>query len=179
MDLLKHFKSFFVFVSLFTEIFNLSRAAASLPVPAAPVVDPEAAMNQQMSPPGTAPVDHNQDQHNKLVDGAMKMICFCLPTAVAFVAIALQSLQTKSQLPLAFHFLIVALLFSFNFLFLGNFITPKFPEIAQVLEFVGVFFAVTAIYIAFTIPLPVWLKCITWTTFVISFFTIVVCFRRT
>ncbi|KAK3227937.1 hypothetical protein Dsin_007799 [Dipteronia sinensis] len=169
MDLVNFFKSF---VSVFTTILNLSRAAAT--VPQAALLDPEAAVNQQMSPPGTAPIDHNQ--HNKLVDGAMKMICFSLPTAVA---IALQPLQTKSQLPLAFHFLIGALLFSFNFLFLSNFITPKFPEIAQVLEFVGVFFAVTAIYIAITIPLPIWLKCITWTIFVISFVTIVACFYRT
>ncbi|KAK3227941.1 hypothetical protein Dsin_007803 [Dipteronia sinensis] len=172
MELINLFKSF---LSFFTKTINLSRAAAT--VPPAALVDPEAAVNQQMNPPGTAPVDHNQ--HHKLVDGATKMICFSLPTAVAIVAIALQSLQNKSQLPLAFHFLIVALLFSFNFLFLSNFITPKFPEIAQVLEFVGVFFAVTVIYIAITIPLPVWLKCITWTIFVISFVTIIAFFRST
>ncbi|KAK2664189.1 hypothetical protein Ddye_002763 [Dipteronia dyeriana] len=159
MDLVNLFKSF---LSFFTRIFNLSRAAAT--VPPAASVDPEAAaVNLQMSPVG-----HNQ--HNKLVDGAMKMIRLCLPTAVAIAPIALQCLQTQSQLPLAFHFLTVALLFSFN--------TPKSPEIAQVLEFVGVFFAVTAIYIAITIPLPVWLKCITWTIFVISFITIAACFRH-
>ncbi|TXG50596.1 hypothetical protein EZV62_023120 [Acer yangbiense] len=153
------------------EVGTSGAAAATLPRPAASVDHEAAATVDQQFSPGAAPV-YNQ---HKLVDRAMKMICFCLPTAVA---IALRSLQTKSQLPLAFHFLTVALLFSFNFLFLSNFITPKFPEIAQILERVGVLFAVTAIYIAITIPLPVWLKYITWAIFVISFVVIVACFRN-
>ncbi|KAK0573521.1 hypothetical protein LWI29_009421 [Acer saccharum] len=95
-----------------------------------PVVDPEAQHEQQ------AAADNDQEK----LDWAVKMIVFCLPPAVA---IAVQSLKTDQshELPLAFHFLSVALILSFNSLFLSKFIAPR--EIAKLLERIGVFLAVT------------------------------------
>ncbi|KAK1576871.1 hypothetical protein Q3G72_017124 [Acer saccharum] len=132
--------------------------AQSQPVgqPAIPV-DPEAQHEQK------AAADYDQEK----LDWAVKMIGFCLPPAVA---IAVQSLKTDQshELPFAFHFLSLALIFSFNSLFLSKFLAPEFPKIAKLLGRIGVFFAVMAIYIAITISLPAWLKCFTWTVFVVT-----------
>ncbi|KAK0574663.1 hypothetical protein LWI29_026976 [Acer saccharum] len=147
------------------------------PAPPPPPADHEAAVEYQPgSGPGPgpkpkAPLLANYDQEK--LDWAVRMICYCLPPAVA---IAIQFLENESrELPLAFHFLSLALILSFNFLFLSKFIAPKFPEIAKLLERCGVFLAVTAVYLAITIPLPIWLKCITWTIFIISCITILFC----
>ncbi|TXG51570.1 hypothetical protein EZV62_024094 [Acer yangbiense] len=143
MDLVNGFKVFFL--TIFTKL--------STPLP---VADP--------LPPPLQPVVANNYQHN--LDWAMIMIGFCLPSAVE---IALQSLQAhESHLPLSLHFLSLAIILSFTFLFLGKFMPPKFIEIAKVLERFGVLLAVTAIYIAITIPMPIWFKYITWTVFIVS-----------
>ncbi|TXG56098.1 hypothetical protein EZV62_017411 [Acer yangbiense] len=118
--------------------------------------------------PGPKPAPEaalDYDQEN--LDWAVKMIGFCLPPAVA---IAVQFLKTDEshELPLAFHFLSLTIILSFNFLFLSKSIPPKFPEIAKLLERVGLFLAVIAIYIAITIPLHAWLKYITWTVFIVA-----------
>ncbi|KAK0573273.1 hypothetical protein LWI29_005476 [Acer saccharum] len=132
--------------------------AQSQPVgqPAIPV-DPEAQHEQK------AAADYDQEK----LDWAVKMIGFCLPPAVA---IAVQSLKTDQshELPFAFHFLSLALIFSFNSLFLSKLLAPEFPKIAKLLGRIGVFLAVMAIYIAITISLPAWLKCFTWTVFVVT-----------
>ncbi|KAK3223582.1 hypothetical protein Dsin_010607 [Dipteronia sinensis] len=109
------------------------------------------------------PADYDQES----LDWAVKMISFCLPPAVA---IAVQFLKTDQsyELPLAFYFLSLTIIFSFNFLFLSKSIAPKFHGIAKLFERVGVFLAVMAIHIAITIPLPAWLSCATWTVFVVS-----------
>ncbi|KAJ0097259.1 hypothetical protein Patl1_27211 [Pistacia atlantica] len=77
------------------------------------------------------------DQHN--LGWAMMIIGFCLPSAVE---ISLQSLQT-SQLPPIFQFFCLAIIFSLTLLFLSKFISSRFPKTAQVLEWFGVFIAVT------------------------------------
>ncbi|KAK3223584.1 hypothetical protein Dsin_010609 [Dipteronia sinensis] len=137
------------------------------------------------TPPPAIPVDLEAEAKaeaallanygQETLDWAVRMIGFCLPPAVA---IAVQFLKTDQshELPLAFYFLSLALILSFNFLFLTKFIAPKFPETAKLLERFGVFLAVTAIYIAVTIPLPLWLKCIIWIVFVISCITILFCY---
>ncbi|KAJ0105534.1 hypothetical protein Patl1_18984 [Pistacia atlantica] len=135
MDILYRFKAFIL--SLFEKIFQLL---------------PRAAAPNQREPAAPA-----ADQYN--LDWAMIMIGFCLPSAVE---IALQSLQTKSQLSPMFHFLSISIILSFTFLFVSKFMSTKFPVSAQVLERVGVLFAVTAIFVAITIPFPLWLNCITW-----------------
>ncbi|KAK3223585.1 hypothetical protein Dsin_010610 [Dipteronia sinensis] len=103
-------------------------------------------------PEAALPADYDQEN----LDWALKMISFYLPPAVA---IAVQFLKTNQshELPLAFYFLLLAIILSFTFLLLYKFIAPKFPEIAKLLGLVGVFLAVTDIYIAITIPITGWL----------------------
>ncbi|GAY59629.1 hypothetical protein CUMW_195960 [Citrus unshiu] len=102
----------------------------------------------------------------------MIMIGFCLPLAIE---IALQSLQVQSQLPPMFHFLSLAIIFSFTFLFLGKLMGTRFPKAAQVLEGLGLLFAVTAIFVAVIIPLPLWLKCLAWTLYAILLIASTIC----
>ncbi|TXG51569.1 hypothetical protein EZV62_024093 [Acer yangbiense] len=110
MDIVNGFKVFFL--TMFTKLSTLL-----------PVADP-------LPPQPPRPVVANNYQHN--LDWAMIMIGFCLPSAVD---IALQSLQAhESHLPLSLHFLSLAIIFSFTFLFLGKFMTPKFIEIAKVID---------------------------------------------
>ncbi|KAK9203895.1 hypothetical protein WN943_014152 [Citrus x changshan-huyou] len=104
MDVVNRFKD--SFTSIFTKIFQL--LAKTTP----PVL-----------PPQQAPA---ADQQN--LDWAMIMIGFCLPSAIE---IALQSLQVQSQLPPMFHFLSLAIIFSFSFLFLGKLTRTRFPIAAQ------------------------------------------------
>ncbi|KAJ0049128.1 hypothetical protein Pint_16333 [Pistacia integerrima] len=162
MDILYRFKAFIL--SLFEKIFQLlPRAAAPAPPPPAAFMHHEVVGDQNQREPA-APA---ADQYN--LDWAMIMIGFCLPSAVE---IALQSLQTKSQLSPMFHFLSISIILSFTFLFVSKFMNTKFPVSAQVLERVGVLFAVTAIFVAITIPFPLWLNCITWVLYAISFIAI-------
>ncbi|GAY38003.1 hypothetical protein CUMW_033330 [Citrus unshiu] len=138
------------FTSIFTKIFQL------LPKTTPPVL-----------PPQQAPAADHQN-----IDWAMIMIGFCLPSAIE---IALQSLQVQSQLPLMFHFLSLAVIFSFTFLFLGKLMRTRFPIAAQVLEGLGLLFAVTTIFVAVIIPLPLWLKCLAWTLYAILLIAITIC----
>ncbi|KAK0573243.1 hypothetical protein LWI29_004823 [Acer saccharum] len=80
-----------------------------------------------------AAADYDQEK----LDWAVKMIGFCLPPAVV---IAVQFLKTDQshELPLTFHFLSLALILSFNSLFLRKSIAPKFPKIAKLFERVGI-----------------------------------------
>lgn len=148
MDVVNRFKASFTFI--FTKIFQLLPKTTPL-----------------VLPPQQAPAADRQN-----LDWAMIMIGFCLPSAIE---IALQSLQVHSQLPPMFHFLSLAIIFSFTFLFLSKVMSPKFPIIAQVLEALGVLFAVTAIFVAITIPLPLGLKCLTWTLYAFFLIAITIC----
>ncbi|KAK0573223.1 hypothetical protein LWI29_004575 [Acer saccharum] len=111
-----------------------------LPAPPPPV-DHEAVAEHQ--PPPAIPVDPEPEPEAPLLanynqeklDWAMRMIGFCLTPAVA---IAIEFLEKQShELPLAFHLLSLALILSFNFLFLSKFIAHKFRETAQLLERLG------------------------------------------
>ncbi|KAK0573278.1 hypothetical protein LWI29_005599 [Acer saccharum] len=158
MDLANRFKN--LFHSILSTIIQLLPTTPP-PPPPPPRPNHEAAAEYhpkpkpEPEPEPEAPLLANYDQEK--LDWAVRMICYCLPPAVS---IAIQFLQNQShELPLAFHFLSLILILSFNFLFLSKFIAPKFPETAKLLERLGVFLAVTAIYIAITVSLPVWLKC--------------------
>lgn len=169
MEKIYLFKAFYLSIS--TYIFHfLPRAAPLLsstlpPPPANNAVDHEATANHVHHSPSAAADPHN-------LEWLMMMINFCLPLAVE---IALQSSQTQCQLPPTFHFLCLAITFSFTFLFLGKFMSSIVPKMAQVLQWFGVFFAVTAFYLAITIPLPLWLKCVSWTLYGISLAAVMVC----
>ncbi|KAJ4713274.1 putative GTPase IMAP family member 1 [Melia azedarach] len=164
MDLVNRFKAWFLptFIQRFHPTTTTTTTTTTTNTPA-PVV----------------PNDHNPqppvliaDDRRNIIDWSMIMIGFCFPSAVE---IALQSLQTKSELPPLFHLLCLAIIFSFTFLFLSKFMNSKFPVIARVLEGLGVLFAVTAIFVAITIPLPLSLKCVTWTLYAIFLIALIVC----
>ncbi|KAK9985594.1 hypothetical protein SO802_030545 [Lithocarpus litseifolius] len=75
------------------------------------------------------------------------VIAFCLASAID---IALLSVQGHS-LPALFHLFSLAILLAFASVVVSKFINPKFLVTAQVLEKCGVFFTVTAFFIAISI----------------------------
>ncbi|GMN58018.1 hypothetical protein TIFTF001_027124 [Ficus carica] len=97
---------------------------------------------------------------------------FCL----AFVIeIAVLSAQINSELPTVFHLVSVSLS-----LVLASFVVSKFtgsrsPLTAQVLERVGMLFAVTRFVTDVTIPFLFWLKVTTWVIYLISMVLVFLC----
>nr|POE52355.1 hypothetical protein CFP56_65587 [Quercus suber] len=102
---------------------------------------------------------------------------FCLTSALQ---IALQYIKTPSQLlPLSFHLLSLTVVLTFSALFVAKLIGSKYPVPAQVVNEVAVFFVTTAFFLAITIPMPLYLKFLSWaiyvvllTVFVFSFFLV-------
>ena len=99
------------------------------------------------------------------------VIAFCLASAVD---IAILSVQVHSQLPALFHLFSLAILLAFASVVVSKFINPKFLRAAQVLEKSGVFFTVTAFFIAITIPFPSYLKFASWVVYAISALAILI-----
>uniref|UniRef100_A0A7N2M6Y6 Uncharacterized protein n=1 Tax=Quercus lobata TaxID=97700 RepID=A0A7N2M6Y6_QUELO len=99
------------------------------------------------------------------------VIAFCLASAID---IALLSVQGHS-LPAPFHLFSLAILLAFASIVVSKFINPKFLVTAQVLEKCGVFFTVTAFFIAITIPFPFCLKIAGWVIYAISALAILIC----
>ncbi|KAK0574816.1 hypothetical protein LWI29_029515 [Acer saccharum] len=116
-----------------------SHYPAPPPAPADHHVDLEA-QPQPVGPPAI-PVDpeaqHEQkaaaDYDHQKLDWAVKMKGLCLPPAVA-IAVEFLKTDQSHELPLAFHFLSLALILSFNSLFLSKFLAPEFPKIAKLLS---------------------------------------------
>ena len=100
------------------------------------------------------------------------VIAFCLAWATD---IALLSVQEQSQLPVPFHLFSLAVLLAFASTVVSKFINPKFFLTVQVLEKCGVFFTVTAFFIAITIPFPFCLKFASWAVYAISALAILIC----
>ncbi|KAK7826947.1 hypothetical protein CFP56_031607, partial [Quercus suber] len=99
------------------------------------------------------------------------VIAFFLASAID---IALLSVQGHS-LPAPFHLFSLAILLAFTSIVVSKFINPKFSLTAQVLEKCGVFFTVTAFFIAITIPFPFCLKIASWVIYAISTLAILIC----
>ena len=95
---------------------------------------------------------------------------FCFTSALG---IALQSMQTPSQISPSVHLLSLAVVFSA--LFVAKFISSKFPDQAQAVEKVAVFFMTTAFFHAIAIPLPLHLKFSTWAIYVVLLLVVFVC----
>ena len=100
------------------------------------------------------------------------VIAFCLAWAID---IGLLSVQVHSQLPVPFHLFSLAILLAFASTVVSKFINPKFLLTAQVLEKCGVFFTVTAFFIAITISFPFCLKFTSWVIYAISALAILIC----
>ncbi|PON61660.1 hypothetical protein PanWU01x14_143190 [Parasponia andersonii] len=102
------------------------------------------------------------------------MVAFCVASAVQVASV---SAQIESQLPPIFQFFSLAILFAVASFFVSEFIdSARFPHTARVLERIGVFFAVTGVFIALTIPFPreLWLKVTIWVVYVISLAVVLV-----
>ncbi|GMN58008.1 hypothetical protein TIFTF001_027118 [Ficus carica] len=100
------------------------------------------------------------------------MVGFCLASVIE---IAVLSAQINSELPTIFHFVSVSLSLALASFFVGEFAGSRFPLTAQVLERVGILFAVTGFVTAVTIPFPFWLKVTTWVIYLISLVLIFLC----
>ena len=109
--------------------------------------------------------------HILYMDWADLMIGFCLSVALEMASL---SAQINTQLSATFHLLSLANLFAFACFFVSQFIKPKFLVAAQKLKNFGVFFSVTAFFMAITIPFPLYLKFTTGAIYTISVFAIII-----
>ncbi|WOG92254.1 hypothetical protein DCAR_0311517 [Daucus carota subsp. sativus] len=72
--------------------------------------------------------------------------------------------------------LALAISLAFAALFVATSIdASRFVVLIHVLEHLSVFFAATAFFIAISIPFPMYIKCVSWTVYVISLLAISVC----
>ena len=180
------FKLFFVpIILLFSSKFypQLPRPSPSADAVHSEVVAPLAAGDNDAVDQAEAPTEEagdgaekpNQEAGLVLVhhmEWAEIVIAFCLASAID---IALLSVQVHSQLPVPFHLFSLAILLAFASTVVSKFINPKFLLTAQVLEKSGVFFTVTAFFMAITIPFPFCLKFASWAVYAISALTILIC----
>ncbi|KAK9278137.1 hypothetical protein L1049_027696 [Liquidambar formosana] len=172
MDVANLFKNLVVSVTnLMLQLWCTSDPPPPATPPRPPSPPPSTALDSEEQVAATSVVfAHAQ----KNLDWTKIVLGFCLSSAVD---IALQSVQTQSQLPPIFHWLSLAISFAFASLFVAKFISWKFPIPAQMLEHAAVFFAATAYFVAVTIPFPMSLKCISWAVYVVSLLAILICNR--
>ena len=109
--------------------------------------------------------------HILYMDWADLMIGFCLSVALELASL---SAQSNTQLSATFHLLSLAILFAFACFFVSHFIKSKFLVTAQKLKNFGVFFSVTAFFMAITIPFPLYLKFASGAIYTISVFAIII-----
>ena len=150
-------KEFFPFI---TKLLQLLSKLNPQPSSSGDAVDPDLAAGDD----GVDPV-HVQDW-------ADLMIGFCLSVALEMASL---SAQIEKQLSATFHWLSLAIGFAFACFFVSRFIKSKFLATAQVLQKFGIFFATTAVFMAITIPIPLYFKFVSWTIYAISVLTIIIC----
>ena len=173
-----------LFVPIITQLLKLiSKFHSQHPQPSSSgdnanseVPDQAAARDDAVDPDVAAPAEaaglvvvHRHQIH---MDWTEIMIGFCLASAID---IAVASVQAHAQLSATFHLLSLAILFAFACFFVSEFIKSKFLVTAQVLQKLGVFFTVTAFFMAITIPFPLYHKFATWAIYTISIFAIFIC----
>ncbi|GMN58006.1 hypothetical protein TIFTF001_027122 [Ficus carica] len=100
------------------------------------------------------------------------MVEFCLESVIK---IAVLSAQINSELPTVFHLVSISLSLALASFFVSKFAGSRFPLTAQVLERVGMLFAVTGFVTAVTIPFPFWLEVTTWVIYLISLVLVFLC----
>lgn len=102
-----------------------------------------------------------------------QIISFCF---TASIEIAVQSAQWPSPCSPLFSWLALAISLAFAAVFVATSIdASRFVVLIHVLEHLSVFFAATAFFIAISIPFPMYIKCVSWTVYVISLLAISVC----
>ncbi|KAK9910708.1 hypothetical protein M0R45_034659 [Rubus argutus] len=110
-------------------------------------------------------------EHNNL-DWAAIIVVSCWAYASN---IAPQYIHSHSQIPIMSCFLALAIMFAIACFFVSSFIHSKCPVTSMVLERLGVFFGITAFFIALNIPFPLWFKCISCCVYVTSWIAILFC----
>ncbi|TXG72762.1 hypothetical protein EZV62_001341 [Acer yangbiense] len=123
--------------------------------------------------PVTAPVVVVEQNHSQFwLQWRNIVMAFCFSSALE---IALLFAQTKSQLPLSFYILSLAILLTFLCLFVANFIGPHFTNTAQLLEKIAALLVATTVVFTIAIPLPLILKCVIWVLYAVALFAVLLC----
>ncbi|PON52203.1 hypothetical protein PanWU01x14_210450 [Parasponia andersonii] len=104
----------------------------------------------------------------------MLPVCFGAAIAIAVVSVQYRSRTTMEELPTTFHLVSLGVLIASAFFYVSKFMGPKFGAAAEVLERVGVFFMATSLFMAITVPFPLWLRVVTWVVYVISLLVVLV-----
>lgn len=168
------------FLQFITKLLQLFSKFNPQPLSSGDALDPDLATGDDTV--GVDPVEVPAEaaglvvvhHHIHNMDCADLMIGFCLSAALEMASLYT---QIGTQLSATFHWLSLAIGFAFACFFVSQFIKSKsrFLATAQVLQKFGEFFAVTAFFMAITIPSPPYFKFATWTIYAISVLTIIIC----
>ncbi|KAG5533533.1 hypothetical protein RHGRI_027650 [Rhododendron griersonianum] len=144
-----------------------------------PPSPPDSPIDPENQPPNLVlpieqplPLPNVQQQQQKNLDFPILVVAFCLTSVVE---IAIGSLENHTVYPLSFHLLRLMIVFAFASIFVAKYIAPKKPNAARLLESVGVFFGVTAFFLAVTISFPRCLMIISWIIYALSLLAILLC----
>ncbi|GAV73015.1 hypothetical protein CFOL_v3_16502 [Cephalotus follicularis] len=105
----------------------------------------------------------------------MVIIAFCLEASTQIAILSAQS--SESHFHPVFHMFFFAITVVFSSLAVSKLICAMHPVAAKLLEKIAIFFVATAFFLAITNAIPLWLKCICWTIYSISFLAILICNR--
>ena len=154
MDISLRFREFLLSILTFMSqlLPRSSHSPPTQPQPSQPT-DPEAT---------PVAAEQNIEPQNPQWQGIIMGFCF-----TSALQIALQYMNTPSQLPLTFHLLSLTVVLTFSALFVAKLISSKYPVPAQVIEEIAVFFVTTAFFLAITVPMPLCLKFLTWAIYVV------------
>ena len=149
------------FLQFITNLLQLFSKSNPQPSSSGDAVDPDLAAGDDGVDPVEIPAEAAAlvvvHHHIHNMDWADLMIGFCLSAALEMASLYT---QIGKQLSATFHWLSLAIGFAFACFFVSQFIKSKskFLATAQVLQKFGVFFGVTAFFMAITISLPLYFK---------------------
>ncbi|KAH7856935.1 hypothetical protein Vadar_007114 [Vaccinium darrowii] len=115
------------------------------------------------------PIPNAQQQNN--FDFPTLVLAFCLTGAMEI------AIQYRTVNPFIFHLLCLMVVFAFASIFVAKSIALKHLNAARKLDSVGVFFGVTAFFLAVTISFPLCLRIISWIIYALSLVAILICNR--
>lgn len=131
--------------------------------------DEEQNIQPQASEPNAFGIDIPPDRDTNDInnppyhfDWAAIIVGFSLTSAVE---IALQSLQPQIKLPSLMHLLSLAIIFAFASIFVSNFLSLNYPNVASALKLTAKLSVFAAFFFAITVPFSLSLKLISWSIF--------------
>ncbi|KAH7856522.1 hypothetical protein Vadar_002446 [Vaccinium darrowii] len=133
-----------------------------------PLQLPNARLLEPQNQPDLVPIPNAQQEQNHF-DFPTLVLAFCLTGAMEI------AVQNHTVNPLIFHLLGQMVVFAFASIFVAKYIAPKHPNAARMLDHVGVFFGVTAFFLAVTISFPLCLVIISWIIYGLSLLAIIIC----